>query len=181
MDIQIATLDNLKKYTELLQKTYQEAYVNKEISLTVDCFSKEIFENDDTQKYLRSHLSNSEKQKTWLAFEGDLLIGAVTCILVHNDKAELTGFYVHPNHQGKGIGSKLYELVLGFAKNRDLMLDIYLHNTKAIKIYRKWGWELDYNRGSNGYFNRHWPEWPKDLSVECMYMILKNNKLKKNE
>ncbi|HAM88642.1 MAG: GCN5-related N-acetyltransferase [Candidatus Falkowbacteria bacterium GW2011_GWC2_38_22] len=119
----------------------------------------------------------SDLQKTWLVFVDDKLVGALTCIIKNKNEAELTGFYVYPSYQGKGIGKNLYSLALKFSCNRDLVLDIYAHNTNSIEMYNKWGWMLDESRGDNGYFIRHWPEWPKDLEVRCIYMKLKKNKL----
>lgn len=109
IDIRFGTLADLEAYTQLLQQTYVQAYVNYELGLTPDCFSTEIFNNLDTQKYLQSHLINTSTQKTWLAWNGDKLVGSITCILINDHEAELTGFYVHPDHQGKGIGKELYD------------------------------------------------------------------------
>ena len=170
MYIRLATPADLAQYTNLLQVTYESAYVNNEIGLTASCFSKEVFASDDTQRYLKSHLVNTDKQKTWLAFFGNKLVGSITVVIKNKDEAELTGFYVLPKYQGKGIGKKLYSLATDFVGNRDLTLDIYVHNVKTIRIYKKWGWKLDTTRGNNGYFYRHWPEWPKGLRAKCMYM-----------
>ena len=172
MIIRKAKPGDIEQYTDLLQQAYQATYANDSIGLSADRFSKEIFNADDTQLYLKSHLINTDIQKTWLAFDGGELIGTVTCIL-NDSEAELTGFYVHPKRQGQGIGHKLYNLALEFAGDRNLLLDIYIHNTKAIEMYEKWGWELDTARGENGYFYRHWPEWPEGLQAKCMHMCLK--------
>jgi GNAT superfamily N-acetyltransferase len=88
----------------------------------------------------------------------------------------LTGFYIHPEFQGKGVGKQLYQLALDFGGRRDLLLDIYTHNHKTISMYKKWGWALDDTQGDKGYFYRHWDEWPKDLQAKCMYMKLKQSK-----
>ena len=172
--IRLATRGDLKEYTNLLQATYEDAYTDESLGLTKECFSKEVFATDNTQKYLKSHLVNTNKQKTWLAFIRSKMIGAVTCIIKNKNEAELTGFYVAPEYQGKGIGKKLYRLAMEFADGRSLVLDIYTHSTKTIEMYKKWGWKLNTSRGDNGYFFRHWPEWPGELEAECMYMRLTN-------
>lgn len=174
MKIRIASIEDIEQYTDLLQRTYQDAYTNEEIGLTADCFSKEIFYNEDTQRYLKSHLVDTDSQKTWLAFDAEILVGSVTCIIRNNNEAEITGLYVHPNFQRNGIGKKLYNVALAFSGSRDLVLDIYTHNVKTIEIYKRWGWKLDESRGDRGYFERHWPEWPEGLQAKCMYMRLKS-------
>ena len=171
--IRLAQPSDLKVYTDLLQVVYQSAYTNDKIGLTPDCFSKEIFATKDTQKYLELRLVNTVQQKTWLTFAGAKIVGSVSCIIKSNDEAELAGFYVDPKYQGKGLGKQLYNMALKFAGNRDLLLDIYTHNAKAIEMYKKWGWKLDKSRGEDGYFARHWNEWPQGVEAKCMYMRLK--------
>jgi len=176
LSIRKAKIEDIKQYTEMLQETYQDTYTNPKIGLTADCFSLNIFNTEDTQKYLGSHLVEVDNQKTWLVFNGNELVGSSTCIIKDDNEAELTGYYVRPRMQGQGIGRQLYNLVLAFADNRDLVLDIYTHNTEIIKLYEKWGWTLDASRGENGFFTRHWPEWPDGLEAKCMYMRLNNRK-----
>jgi len=171
--IRTANSQDLTQYTDLLQTTYQQAYTNESLGLTADCFSKKIFASADTQKYLQSHLVNTGIQKTWLAFDGKKLVGSVTCVLRNDIEADLTGFYVRSNYQGQTLGKKLYHIALDFAGDRDVLLDIYTHNTKAVNMYQKWGWQLDDSRGEGGYFYRHWPEWPAGVQAKCMYMRLK--------
>lgn len=174
--ILLAKTSDLDDYTDLLQRTYEVAYTDESIGLTKNCFSKEIFSSTDTQKYLKSHLIINDKQKTWLAFINSKMIGAATCIIKSEKEAELTGFYVAPEYQGKGVGKKLYRLVIDFADGKDLVLDIYAHNTKTIEMHKKWEWKLDTTRGDKGYFFRHWPEWPKGLQAKCIYMRITDYK-----
>lgn len=175
MDIKIrlARASDIKEYTSFLFKAYQSAYVDESIGLAICCFSEEIFKADERQEYLKARLVNSDMQKTWLAFDGERLVGTVTCAIKGDNEVELAGFYVLPEYQGKGIGKKLYNLVLGFAGERDLVLDVYAHRIKTIEIYKKWGWVFDETQGEEGFSVRHWPEWPKGVAVKIMFMRLK--------
>lgn len=170
VDIRLATHDDLKQYTSLLQETYENSYTNEGLGLTKDLFSKEIFNNPITQKYLSGNLINNDNQKCWLAFIGNQLVGSIT-VLRRDKDYELKGFYIASNYQGKGIGKKLWRLVLNFAHDKNIVLDIYAHNTKTIEIYRKWGFTIDKAKGE---FYRHWPEWPKNIQAKCIYMRYKN-------
>lgn len=174
VNIRPAIPADLADYTQLLQRAYQSAYVDESIGLTADLFSPEIFSSADTQKYLAQRLTTGPGKMTWLAFLGEKLAGSVTCVLESDDIAEIAGFYVDPEHQGKGIGTRLYSRALDFAGDRDLVLDLYCHNTNAISMYSRWGWVLDTSRGEKGYFSRHWPEWPESVRAKCMYMIWRN-------
>ncbi len=150
--MRLSTLKDLQEYTDLLQRTYTDAYTEDSLGLTKDCFSRKVFVSESTQDYLKSHLINNKKQRTWLAFTNSKMVGSITCIHQAKDECELTGFYVAPEYQNLGIGKKLYELALEFAVNKDLILDIYTHNTRAIEIYKKWEWKLDITRGKKRLF-----------------------------
>lgn len=171
----LANKKDLKNYTNLLQVTYESSYINSKIGLTKECFSPQIFNTPDTQKYLKTKLINSSAQKTWLVFDGKKLIASATCKIIDENKAEFSGYYVLPEFQHQGIGKMLYQKVLDFSDNRDLILGIYTHNTKTIEIYKKWGWQIDTSRGENGYIVGHWPEWPDHVFAKSVYLILKRN------
>lgn len=157
---------DLKKYTNLLQKTYEDAYTDKSLGFARELFSKDVFNSPDTQSYLKGNLAVNDKQKTWLAFMGTYLVGAVT-IIDKGKEYELRGFYVDTDYQGKGIGKMLWSLVLEFAKGKDIVLDIYAHNKKTIEIYKKWGFVIDKEKGE---FYRRWPEWPEGVQAKSIYM-----------
>ena len=171
--IRPAQSTDIDQYTILLQKTYVESYTNDALGLTKDCFSKEIFAHSDTQDYLKNNLRNTSIQKCWLAFLDSKLIGAIT-VRDKGDAYELTGFYVDSAFQGKGVGKQLWKYALTFAKEKDITLDLYAHNTKAIEMYKRWGFIIDEQRGR---FYRHWQEWPDGLQAACLYMRLKREKL----
>ena len=160
---------DLANYTSMMQETYENAYVDDSIGLTKECFSNRVFDSDDTQSYLKSKLMNTDNQKSWVALDAGRIIGSI----VVEDKGvdyELTGFYVLPSYQGHGIGKKLWSYAKKFARNKDIVLDIYFHNKKTIELYKHWGFEEDLSRP---HFYRHWPEWPPGLQAECIYMHLK--------
>jgi len=164
-----ARKSDIENYTQLLQKTYQDAYTDEKIGLRSECFSGKVFSSERIQDYLNSNLTVSDKQKTWLAFLDSSLAGSVT-IADTGKECELRGFYVAPEYQGQGIGKQLWKLALNFAKNKDITIDVYAHAHKTISMYKRWGFEIDSKKGS---FSRHWPEWPGNLEAKCIYMRLK--------
>ncbi len=166
ISIRPARVSDLKDYTSMMQQTYVHAYVDDSIGLTENCFSVEVFASPDTQAYLRSKLVSSQAQQSWLA-ENDVQIAGGIVIEDKGETCELTGFYVLPHFQGQGIGKKLWQKALQFAKNKDITLDIYAHNKATIEVYKHWGFAED---TSQPHFYRHWPEWPAGLQAECLYM-----------
>jgi ribosomal protein S18 acetylase RimI-like enzyme len=172
VDVRLAKSSDLPAYTRMLQKVFEATYVDPALGLEKEHFSSEIFQNEHSQKYLASNLVQRDKQGCWLAFDGGKLIGAIT-ITNNGEECEVKGFYVAQDFQGRGVGKKLWHEALQFAEGKDIVLDTYVHNTKTIELYTKWGLVLDTSRGENGYFYRHWPEWPEGLQAKCLYMRLR--------
>ncbi len=150
----------------MLQKTYEDAYVDESIGLTKECFAKWVFNTTRTQDYTKSKLIRKKGQKTWLALIKKKIVGSIT-ISEDGKGCELSAFYVRPGMQGKGIGKVLFLKALDFARGRDIRLDMYAHSRKTIAIYRGWGFRRDMKRGI---FYRHWDEWPEGLKAKCIYM-----------
>ncbi|HEY4694615.1 MAG TPA: GNAT family N-acetyltransferase [Candidatus Nanoarchaeia archaeon] len=167
ISIRLAKESDLKEYTNLLQRTYQESYTDPKIGLTKECFSKEIFNTKSSQDYLKSNLVVNEQQKAWLAFLDSKMIGSIT-VIDKGEECQLRGFYVAPEYQGKGVGKQLWQRALDFASGKDIVLDLYAHNTKTIEMYKKWGFKIDEEKGT---FYRHWPEWSEEIKVKCLYML----------
>ncbi len=64
--------------------------------------------------------------------------------LKHEKYAHLGFMYVKPEHRGQGVNQKILEMLLGWAKERNLTeirLEVYSENPAAIKAYRKAGFE----------------------------------------
>ncbi len=172
INIRLAQAEDIKAYTDLLQRTYEDTYTNEKKGLPKELFSKEVFNTEYNQEYLRDNLRIVDDQKTWLAFDGEKLVGSVTATSKGED-CEFRGFYVDPAYQGHGIGKKLVDLANTFAGNRDVVLDTYTHNEKTLAMYRKLGFEDD---GPNPIFHRHWSEWPEGVEAESIRLRLKRKK-----
>lgn len=169
--MRLAKSEDLADYTKLLQSVYENAYTNPSIGLAKECFSMQVFTTPGTQEYLLSNLRVDNKQLTWLAFDGSLLVGSIT-IAEKGSLCELRGFYVETSRQGKGIGKMLFTKILEFTGDRDIVLDIYAHNRKTIEMYKRWGFVED---NSKPPFYRHWPEWPEGVQAKSIYMRLSRN------
>ena len=167
--IREASLRDLPEYTKLLQRTYESAYVDESIGFTKEKLSEDVFNTESTQNYLKSKLAPAQGQRTWLARRNGNLIGAIT-VTDHGHEAEISAFYVAPEHQGKGLGKQLWNRAVHFAGDKDIVLDLFAHNTNAIEMYRHLGFEIDTTKGENGVFHRHWEEWPEGYKVKAYYM-----------
>jgi ribosomal protein S18 acetylase RimI-like enzyme len=53
---------------------------------------------------------------------------------------ELVELHVHPEHQGRGLGGRLHDLLLQDVPHRTAMLSTRRADTPAMALYRKRGW-----------------------------------------
>ncbi|MBI5457732.1 GNAT family N-acetyltransferase [Candidatus Kaiserbacteria bacterium] len=165
--LRLARKSDLVAYTALLQRTCEVAFPNPKIGLTKECFPKEVFATADTQAYLlKSNLTISSNQKTWLVVEKKKLIGAITTEK-KGKVSDVRGFYVAPERQGQGIGKIVWERASKFADGRPVTLEIYAHNKKSIALYKKRGFVVDTTKRQAW---SHWPEWPKGVRARKLYM-----------
>ena len=60
--------------------------------------------------------------------------------------ADLEAIYIHPDYQGLGIGNKLKQIFIDWAKKNGgtkFVIGVLKENHKARKVYEKWGGKLD--------------------------------------
>ncbi len=126
------------------------------IKTSVDTFA-EFNTPENMEFFLRQAYDPAQLEKEWneegsiyyLAWDERLLVGFSRLRL--NDEAksylgkntvELQRLYVHPDHQGKKIGSMLMQKALDHAQARGyewLWLGVWERNFKAQEFYTKWG------------------------------------------
>lgn len=159
------TSADLPEYTNLLQRTYQNAYTNESLGLTAACFSREVFSSVNIQDYLLSNLTPTSG-KTWLVFSNGALVGSAT-VKDAGLACELYGVYVAPEYQGRGIGDVLWKRCLSFASGREIALGIWAHNKKGVAFWRKRGFALNLAKGES---IRRWPEWPGGVTAKMIFM-----------
>lgn len=150
MDIiyrQIREDDGYNWYT-LLDTVWRDAYSN--------IFPKEVFDARDEHREERARGFSVEKflgeRKTAYVAECEgklvgMMFGTLDSDyeLFKNDYADLVVLYIDPNFQGKGIGRKLKDIFVEWAKEKNAdkyVIGVLKDNTKARKVYEAWGGTL---------------------------------------
>lgn len=80
----------------------------------------------------------------YLAVKEDKIVGFVHAT-VEDGKATLHRIYLDPEHQGQGIGSKLYEKVENDIKKKadKIELEVFAENDKGNSFYQKQGFKQE--------------------------------------
>ena len=150
MDIiyrQIREDDGYNWYT-LLDTVWRDAYSN--------IFPKEVFDARDEHREERARGFSGEKflgeRKTAYVAECEgKLVGMMFGTLDSDyelfkiDYADLVVLYIDPDFQGKGIGRKLKDIFVEWAKEKNAdkyVIGVLKDNTKARKVYEAWGGTL---------------------------------------
>lgn len=168
--IRTSRMSDMRLYSALVQRACQDAYSNARLGLPSELFSERVFASRSTKRWLASNLGERHG-RTWLAFIGKRLVGAIT---VREAKRvnELKGFYVSTDSQGTGVGGELFMKALRLSEGKDLKLLVYPHNSRTIAIYRRWGFR---RYGRSGY--QHWSAWPRRTRVGYILMRLRRDRL----
>ncbi|MBL0232575.1 MAG: GNAT family N-acetyltransferase [Chitinophagaceae bacterium] len=78
--------------------------------------------------------------KGWVTTEGELITGfSIVSVIDRN----IWALFVHPDHEGKGLGRKLHDIMLTwyFSQVREPVWLSTAPGTRAEKFYRKAGWK----------------------------------------
>ena len=86
-----------------------------------------------------------ERDRLWLAEQGDRLVGSIAIVGRSEDTAQLRWFLVHPACRGRGLGSRLLTLSLGFCRGAGYRR-VYLWTVhpleEAARLHRRFGFRL---------------------------------------
>lgn len=86
----------------------------------------------------------SGKGRFWVAVENDKVIGTVAIRDVGKDTAKLNRMFVLKEHHGKGVGQKLLDQAISFAKEhgfKEVILNTHLNMNRAHHFYEKNGFK----------------------------------------
>jgi ribosomal protein S18 acetylase RimI-like enzyme len=78
------------------------------------------------------------------AFQDGAFAGFVIATLHAEDDRELDWLMVHPDFHGAGVAAALMEAGLNWlGTDRPMWLNVVRHNARAIRFYRRFGFEID--------------------------------------
>ncbi len=142
-----ATAKDAEAVSELLRQTWLATYPNADAGIT----KEEIILRTDGENGERipQNIENWRKRietddgsvAVFVArIDGNVVGMTAPCII--EGKRRIGAMYVHPEIQGKGIGSQLMDKALEWhGDQEDIYLLVASYNQKAIDFYRRYGFE----------------------------------------
>jgi len=121
-------------------------------------FPEEVFverENNADEK-IKSFDKRIQNDNTTLSYVAEMegkIVGFIFARMISTYEhfgdmgyADLEAIYIHPDYQGLGIGNKLKQVFIDWAKTNGatkFVIGVLKDNYKARKVYEKWGGKLD--------------------------------------
>lgn len=81
----------------------------------------------------------------WIAEAGDVRLGSVFCVRLDETTAKLRLFLLVPEARGQGLGQRLLETCMGYARERgyrSMQLSTHESHRAACALYARNGWRL---------------------------------------
>lgn len=132
-----ATVSNLEDHIFIRQ--FSELDTNALVQIFIEAFG----DMRDESLELIEHNTTAEGSILWVAEMNGEVLGTLTTTK-EGEVQWITAFAVHPNSQGKGIGTALLNWARDFAlRNGEkfVMLDVETENERALSVYEKAGFQ----------------------------------------
>ena len=106
-----------------------------------------------TMEYLANgHKAEIKKDQFFVLREGDKTLGAIALVVNVSDVAEIRDMVVKKEARGKGLGKKLLEYVIEYAKHNEIRKIYALVFQQYRPFYEKYGFQLE------GFLKDHFKE-----------------------
>jgi ribosomal protein S18 acetylase RimI-like enzyme len=96
----------------------------------------------DEERHARHFAACWDRGSIRLVFEDDAFVGMLQ-VVATDTEVEVAEVQVHPDHQGRGLGTRLLREVLDDARRtgRDVVLSTGLRNDGALRLYARLGFD----------------------------------------
>lgn len=85
------------------------------------------------------------RERGWVAMQDGQRLGSIFCVAAEGDSAKLRMFLLTPMARGKGLGKRLLQTCMDFARAnayQDMVLWTHESHKAACALYAAFGWEL---------------------------------------
>lgn len=123
------------------KETWLCTYPNEKLGITKADIEEKLDEMQEGGVERMVYYINHKDSKTYVAKDGDQIVAYVSAYRTES-KNKLAALYVLSTYHGMGIGRSLMEKALNFlGDDKEIILEVFSYNTKAIEFYKKFGFE----------------------------------------
>lgn len=105
--------------------------------------SFELLVADILLDFWRNH--EPSKERGWIAAKGEHILGSIFCVRLDDETAKLRLFHLEPTARGLGLGQRMLETCIGFARDAGYQrMALWTHESHeaACALYRKNGFAM---------------------------------------
>jgi len=148
IEIRKITTDDVESFIKLRNLVWRDAYKH--------IFPEEVFLDRERNEeksiaFVKTWDLNANGAIHYMAEDNGrmvgFMIGNVHSQYAHfEDYADLNAVYIHPDYQGKGIGTKFFNIFVEEMRNlgaTKFVIGVLKDNKKARRVYERWGGKLD--------------------------------------
>jgi ribosomal-protein-alanine N-acetyltransferase len=107
---------------------------------------RELFSDPWSLESFLEDLRENDTSYSFVLDLGENIIGYAVCWYYFNE-LHIGNFAIHPDYQGKGIGSFFLERIFNtFSDYKAAYLEVRENNLAAIRLYKKFGFKKAYHR-----------------------------------
>lgn len=144
IEISIASPEDAEQINEVMYEAWKTTYPNEEAGITLDDIEDRFKDRSTKERLERSRRTLSEvpeNEQRLVAKINGRVVG-VSRVIKEEDRNKLQTMYVHPEYQGKGVGSALWAAAKSFIDGtKDTYLEVAEYNEKAIGFYTGLGFK----------------------------------------
>lgn len=144
VEITTATPNDAEGINEVMYEAWLATYPNEAVGITVDDIEdhyKDRLTEERTQKS-RERLSNIPENERRIVAKINGRVVGVSRVIREEDRNKLQTLYVHPEFQGKGVGTSIWKEAQSFLDaEKDTFLEVAEYNERAINFYKGLGFE----------------------------------------
>lgn len=132
--------EDAEEIHDIVKKSWYLTYVNSEIGVTKEDIDRIYADDPEAQiRALRNRaIAPRSDEVSLVAKEEEKILGFIR-LRILTDSVELVSLYVHPEYNGKGIGTKLWLWALKeLPKSKPITVEVASY-TKAVGFYKKIG------------------------------------------
>ena len=134
-------LEDAEQIHGVIKISWYATYINDEIGITKEDIDCNYQDDPEPQiQALRNRAINpKDSDVSLVAKEGEKVLGYIR-LKILSDSIDLITLYIHPEHSGKGIGTKLWlEALKVLPKDKKPITVEVASYTKAVDFYKKIG------------------------------------------
>ncbi|CAH0118257.1 MULTISPECIES: GNAT family N-acetyltransferase [unclassified Paenibacillus] len=137
MQIRKATIEDIQAIRNIAVTAWESTYRS--------IIPPEVQQSFLDHAYSNEMLSNRmDNTLFFLAICENKIVGFINYFVTKNDLVELSAFYIDPLFQRKGIGTQLFEKMIGECKvGTEIVCDVETDNAIGMSFYQKKGFRIE--------------------------------------